>query len=59
MKAKVITSFYDLKEGCDRAAGEVMELTKTRFNEIEKKIPGYIEAVAETPKAKKAEAEAE
>lgn len=47
MKYKVLQPFHDLEHGVDRAVDEVVEATKKRFNDINKKLPGYVEEVAE------------
>jgi len=47
MKAKVKKPFFDKKVGIKRKAGETFELTEERFAEIEAKIAGYIEKLAE------------
>lgn len=45
MKAKVLKPFKDLKEDKVREVGEEFEVTKKRFTEIDKKLPGYVEEV--------------
>lgn len=50
MKYKVLQPFHDLEHGVDRAVDEVVEATKKRFNDINKKLPGYVEEVAEDDK---------
>ncbi len=47
MKARTLKPFNDLKEGVTRNVGEVFRCSKERFEEIDTKIPGYIEAVEE------------
>lgn len=47
MKYKVLKPFHDLENEVDRGQGEVVESTKKRFNEILKKLPGYIEEVVD------------
>ena len=49
MRAVVRRSFYDLKEGRGREAGEEFELTEERFAEINRRLNGYI-AEADAPK---------
>lgn len=55
MKVKVIHSFYDIVEKLDRTRGEVFEATKERVDEIQEKIPGYIEVVKAATRKKKEE----
>lgn len=52
MKLKAKAVFDDLKENVRREAGEVFEATATRFKELEKKLPGYVEKVEEDEKEK-------
>lgn len=47
MKAKVIKNFRDLKEDISRQTGDVFVLNKDRYEEITKKLPGFIEEVEE------------
>lgn len=47
MKYKVLQPFHDLEHNVDRAKGDIVTATKKRFNEIDKKLPGYIEEVKE------------
>lgn len=51
MKIKVLKRFNDLTEKVLRAPGEVFEADKARFEEIDKKIPGYVEALEEAAEA--------
>ena len=53
MKAKVLKKFRDLKEDVIRNAGDEFTLTKDRFEEINKKLPEYLEEIKETKKSKK------
>lgn len=53
MKAKVLEKFKDLKEDIIRNPGDEFTLTKDRFEEIDKKLPGYLEEIKETNKSKK------
>lgn len=55
MNVKVIHPFYDIVEKLDRNQGEVFEATKERVDEIQEKIPGYIEVVKEETQKKKEE----
>lgn len=50
MKYKVLKPFYDLENDVERSVDEVVEATKKRFNDINKKLPGYVEEVAEDGK---------
>lgn len=43
MKLKVNEVFDDVKENVRRDAGEIFEATATRFKELEKKLPGFVE----------------
>lgn len=50
MKFKVLKPFHDLEHDVDRAVDEIVEATKKRFNDISKKLPGYIEEVKKDEK---------
>lgn len=52
MKAKVLEKFKDLKENTLRNPGDEFTLTKDRFEEINKKLPGYLEEIKETKETK-------
>ena len=52
MKAKVLEKFKDLKENTLRIPGDEFTLTKDRFEEINKKLPGYLEEIKETKETK-------
>lgn len=52
MKVKVLEKFKDLKENLIRNPGDEFTLTKKRFEEIDKKLPGYIEEIKEVKKTK-------
>lgn len=52
MKVKVLEKFKDLKENTLRNPGDEFNLTKDRFEEINKKLPGYLEEIKETKKSK-------
>lgn len=43
MKLKVNAVFNDVKENVRRDVGEIFEATATRFKELEKKLPGFVE----------------
>lgn len=47
MKARVLKGFFDIEEGRDRREGEVFEATSERIAEIEGRLEGYVEPVAE------------
>ena len=47
--AKVVTDFNDLREGVLRHAGDAFEVSVERFAEITRKLPGYVELVADKP----------
>ena len=53
MKAKVLEKFKDLKEDTLRNPGDEFTLSKDRFEEINKTLPGYLEEIKETKKSKK------
>ncbi|MFM0712762.1 hypothetical protein P7J19_01025 [Streptococcus suis] len=48
---KVVTKkvFHDLKEDIIRFEGDAFEVTEERFKEINEKLPGFVEAVKDTP----------
>lgn len=52
MKVKALKPFLDLKEGVNRASGEVFEATEARFKEINSK--GFGDLVEKVPAAKPA-----
>lgn len=52
MKVKVLEKFKDLKENTLRNPGDEFTLTKDRFEEINKKIPGHIEEIIEKKKSR-------
>lgn len=52
MKVKVLERFRDLKEDVIRNPGDEFILNKKRFEEINKKLPGYLEEIKETKKTK-------
>lgn len=49
MKALVKADFLDLKHDTLRKQGEVLVLTKERFDEINAKLPGWLEKVEDEP----------
>lgn len=52
MRAKVLEKFKDLKEDVIRNPGDEFILNKKRFEEINKKLPGFLEEIKETKKTK-------
>lgn len=52
MRVKVLEKFEDLKENKLRNPGDEFTLTKDRFEEINKKLPGHLEEIKETKKSK-------
>lgn len=50
MKIKTLRNFKDLKEGIIRKTGDVFIVNKERFEEINSKLPGFIEEVVEEVK---------
>lgn len=57
MKVVAVKTFNDLKAGCLRKAGDVFVVSKERFAEVDAKLPGYLKAVEEKPKAEDVSAE--
>ena len=51
MKVKALKPFLDLKEGVNRAPGEVFEATEARFKEINSK--GFGDLVEKVPAPKR------
>lgn len=45
MKVKTSRCFYDLKDDCYRNEGDVFEVTKTRFDELNSLVPGFVEEI--------------
>lgn len=45
MKVRTSRCFYDLKDDCYRNEGDVFELTKARFNELNSLVPGFVEDI--------------
>lgn len=55
---KVLNGFFDMKEGCNRSAGEEFEASEERAKELVANLPeGFVE-VAVKPKAEKPKKEA-
>lgn len=52
MKVKVLEKFKDLKEDVIRNPGDEFILNKKRFEEINKKLPGFLEEIKEKKKTK-------
>lgn len=50
MKIKTLKNFKDLQEGIIRKTGDVFIISKERFEEINTKLPGYVEEVKEEKK---------
>ncbi|MDY3824165.1 MAG: hypothetical protein SOZ69_05065 [Streptococcus sp.] len=48
---KVVTKkvFHDLKEDIIRFEGDIFEVTEERFNEINEKLPNFLEVVEDEP----------
>ena len=51
---KVITNrnFYDLKDDCYRKAGDILEVSKVRFDELNELVNGFVEEIEEKAPAK-------
>lgn len=45
MRVRTSRCFYDLKDDCYRNEGDVFELTKARFNELNSLVPGFVEDI--------------
>lgn len=56
---KVIKNFYDLKEKCDREAGEVFPASNERAKDIKRKLPEYVEILEQEPAPAKGSKEAD
>ncbi|MGV3054838.1 hypothetical protein [Streptococcus hyovaginalis] len=52
MKVRTLKPFRDLKENIERQENDEFTVTKKRFEEITKKLPGYVEEVTEDGKQK-------
>lgn len=50
MKIKTLKNFKDLQEGISRVTGDVFVVSKERFEEINSKLPGFVEEVKEEKK---------
>lgn len=50
---KTKQAFHDLKEDVIRLEGDEFQVTEERFNEINNKLPEFIQKVDEEPKDKK------
>lgn len=50
MKVKVLKHFRDRQEDVIRNPGEIFTVTKKRFSEIDKGLPGYVKEVVEDEK---------
>lgn len=53
---KVITNrnFYDLRDDCYRKTGDIFEVSKARFDELNEKVNGFVEEIEEKAPAKAA-----
>lgn len=51
---KVITNrnFYDLKDDCYRKVGDVFEVSKARYDELNELVAGFVEEIEEKAPAK-------
>ena len=47
MKVKTTRCFYDLRDDCYRNAGDVFEVTKARFDELNELVNGFVEEIEE------------
>lgn len=45
MKVKTNRCFYDLKDDCYRNEGDVFEVSKARFDELNSLVPGFVEDI--------------
>ena len=45
MKVKTFRCFYDLKDDCYRNEGDVFEVTKARFDQLNSLVPGFVEDI--------------
>lgn len=45
MKVKTSRCFYDLKDDCYRNEGDVFEVSKARFDELNSLVPGFVEDI--------------
>lgn len=52
MKVRTLKPFRDLKENIDRQENDEFTVTKKRFDEIDKGLPGYVEEVKDNGKQK-------
>lgn len=50
MKIKAIRCFYDLKDDKYRNVGDEFEVTKARFDELNKLVAGFVEEIEEEKK---------
>lgn len=50
MKIKVTRCFYDLKDDKYRNVGDEFEVTKARFDELNKLVAGFVEEIKEEKK---------
>lgn len=50
MKIKVTRCFYDLKDDKYRNVGDEFEVTKVRFDELNKLVAGFVEEIKEEKK---------
>lgn len=53
---KVITNrnFYDLRDDCYRKTGDIFEVSKARFDELNELVNGFVEEIEEKAPAKAA-----
>lgn len=54
MKVKTTRCFYDLRDDCYRKVGDVFEVSKARFDELNELVNGFVEEIEEKAPAKAA-----
>lgn len=52
MKVKTTRCFYDLKDDTYRKEGDIFEVNKDRFDELNSKVSGFVEEVKEIKEKK-------
>lgn len=50
IKVIVKNGFYDVKEDCFRPEDSEFEVSKDRFNELQERLPGFVEKVSQKKK---------
>lgn len=53
MLVKTTRCFYDVKEDCYRKEGDIFEVSKARFDDLNAKVKGFVVEVEDSKEEKK------